>query len=295
MSILVDENTRVVIQGITGREATTMSKEMIAYGTKVVAGVTPGKEGEVIHGIPVFDCVADAVRQCDANASVISVPPAFAKDAAFEAIDAGIKFLLVLSERVPIHDVIQMVSFAKRKNARIVGPNSGGIISPGKTRLGYLGGNNPWGAFTTGPIGVVSRSGGMSVEISNLLTTHGLGQSTVISMGGDPVTGSIYADFLELFEKDPETKAVVFFCEPGGSREEHAARYIREQFTKPVVVFFGGRFVDQMPGVRFGHASVIVGAGFGTTSEKARIFKEAGVGIVDSYSDIVGELKKRLG
>jgi len=295
MSILVDENTRVVIQGITGREATTMSKEMIAYGTKVVAGVTPGKEGEVIHGIPVFDCVADAVRQCGANASVISVPPAFAKDAAFEAIDAGIKFLLVLSERVPTHDVIQMVSFANQRNARIVGPNSGGIISPGKTRLGYLGGNNPRGAFTPGPIGVVSRSGGMSVEISNLLTTHGLGQSTVISMGGDPVTGSIYADFLELFEKDPKTQAVVFFCEPGGNREEYAAKYVREHFSKPVVVFFGGRFVDQMPGVRFGHASVIVGAGYGTTAEKARHFREAGVSVVDSYSDIVKELKKRLG
>ena len=284
----------MIIQGITGREATTMSKEMLAYGAKVVAGVTPGKEGETIHGIPVYDCVVDAMRDHDANSAVVSVPPAFAKDAVFEAIAAGIKFVLVLSERVPIQDTIAMVAFANQHGARIVGPNSGGIISPNRTRLGYLGGNNPRAAFTPGPVGVVSRSGGMSVELSNLLTTSGIGQSTVISMGGDPVTGSIYKDFLELFGQDPETKAVVFFCEPGGNKEEDAARYIREKFNKPVVVFFGGRFVDDLPGVRFGHASVMVGASYGTTVEKTVRFREAGAVVVDYYSDIVTELRRVL-
>lgn len=293
MSILVDENTRIVIQGITGREAASMSKEMLDYGAKVLAGVTPGKGGQEVHGIPVYDTIKEAVREYNVNASVVSVPPAFAKDAVMEAVDNGISLVVVLTERIPKQDVIEMVAMADLRKSRIIGPNSPGLISPGKTRLGYLGGSNPEKAFQTGPAGIISRSGGMSTELANLLTLKGIGQSTVIGMGGDPVVGSTYLDFLPLFEEDDQTKALALFCEPGGQKEEEAAEYIKKHFSKPVVAFFGGRFVDDMPGKRFGHASVIVRPGSGSTREKARLFTESGVHVVDIYSqipDMISEL-----
>lgn len=296
MSILVDENTRIIIQGITGRDAASMSKEMLDYGAKVVAGVTPGKEGRVIHGIPIYDCVADAVRENPADATVISVPPAGARDAVMEAVESGIKLVVCLTERIPKLDVIEMVTYAHNHGARIIGPNSGGIISPGKTRLGYFGGQavETYRAFKPGPVGLISRSGGMCTEISNLLTNGGVGQSTAIGMGGDLIIGSIYSDFLPLFQEDPQTKVVVLFCEPGGKKEEAAAEYIARNFTKPVVAFFGGKFVDSMPDIRFGHASVIIKHSSGSIVEKTKLFREVGVTVVDTYSEILTAVKNAL-
>lgn len=292
MAILADENTRVIIQGITGREASTMSKEMLDYGVKITAGVTPGKGGMNVHGIPVCDTVEEAVEKWGGDASIVSVPPTFAKDAVMEAVHAGIKLIIVLTERIPKRDVIEMVNFAEEQEARIIGPNSPGIISPGKIRLGYLGGSNPEKAYKSGSVGIISRSGGMCTEIANLLTFNGIGQSTVVGMGGDPVVGSTYTDLLPLFEKDEETKVMVFFCEPGGKKEEECAQYIKSKFSKPVVVFFGGRFVDSMPGMRFGHASVIVRPGLGTTAEKKKLFEEAGCIVVENYSEIPEVVKE---
>jgi succinyl-CoA synthetase alpha subunit len=294
MAILADRNTRVIIQGITGREAATMSQEMLAYGTKVVAGVTPGKGGQRVHGIPVFDTMIEAVEKCGGDASVVSVPPLFAKDAVMEAVEAGIKLIIVLTERIPKSDVIEMLSYAEARGARVIGPNSPGIICPEETRLGYLGGSNPQKAYKKGPVGIISRSGGMCTELANILTRNGIGQSTVIGIGGDPVVGTIYTDLLPLFQQDEETKAIVLFCEPGGKKEEAAAEYIKEKFTKKVIVFFGGRFVDKMPGMRFGHASVIVRPGYGTTEEKIKLFKSAGCIVVENYSEIPQVLKEVL-
>jgi len=295
LSILVDERSRIIIQGITGRDATTMSKEMIQYGANVVGGVTPGKEGLRVHGIPVYDCVKDAVEENNANASVVSVPPAFAKDAILEAVGNGIKVILVLTERIPRQDVLEVIDAAFDHGACVIGPNSGGIISPGKTRLGYLGGNEVQRTFSQGPIGILSRSGGMTTEIANLLTVEGLGQSTAISIGGDPIIAMTYIDYLALFEKDPETKAVVIYGEPGGTKEEAAAEFIKNGgFTKPVVAFFGGKFVDYMPGKRFGHASVIVQGDSGSIKQKTYKLKEAGVSVAQTYSEIASIMKELL-
>ncbi len=286
MSILVDENTRIVILGITGREAANTSREMLDYGAKVVAGVTPGKKGQVVHGLPVYNSVREAVDNHGAEAALISVPPVMAADAAMECADAGIKLAVVLTERVPKRDVIRAVAHAGEKGMIIIGPNSPGIISPGKTRIGYLGGSNPERAFKIGPVGIVSRSGGMTTEIANLLAQQDIGISTAIGMGGDPVVGSTYSDYFPLFQKDEQTRAVVIYCEPGGVKEEALADYIPGNFTKPVVAFIGGKFVDNMPGTRFGHASVIVQEGSGSAEGKAGVFRNAGVNVVDNYSDI---------
>jgi len=295
VSILVDEKSRIIIQGITGRDATTMSKEMIQYGANVVGGVTPGKEGLEVHGIPVYDCVKDAAEENNANASVVSVPPAFAKDAILEALGNGIRVILDLTERIPRRDVLEAVEVAAGQGAYMIGPNSGGIISPGKTRLGYLGGNEVHKTFSRGPIGILSRSGGMTTEIANLLTIEGLGQSTAISIGGDPITGMTYIDYLRLFERDPETEGVILYGEAGGMKEEAAAEFLKNGgFTKPVVAFFGGKFVDDMPGKRFGHASVIVQGDSGSIKHKTKVLREAGVNVAQTYSEIAPLMKKLL-
>ncbi len=294
MGILVDENTRVLIQGITGREAATMSREMMAYGTKVVAGVTPGKGGQIVHGIPVYDSVREAVAVHEINAAVVSVPAQFAKDAAMEAMYNGINLVVVLTERIPRKDVIEMIAFADRCGARIVGPNTAGVMTVGKCRLGYFGGDHPERSFIPGPVGIISRSGGMTTEIANLLTLSGIGQTTAIGLGGDVVVGTTYVDCLDLFERDPETKAVALYCEPGGQKEEEAADFIRDRFSKPVVAFIAGKFVDGMPGARFGHASVVVRPGSGSTQEKAARFRRAGVHVVENYSDLATALKQLL-
>jgi len=296
MAILADETTTILIQGITGREAASMSREMLDYGAKVVAGVTPGKGGQTVHGIPVYDTVAQAGEKHHPDATIVSVPARLAKDAVMEAAAHGIALAVVLTERIPKQDVIEMVAYASARGMRIIGPNSPGIISPGKTRLGYLGGSNPERAFKPGPVGVVSRSGGMTTEVANLLLRHGFGVSTAIGMGGDPVVGSTYLDYFPLFEADSETKVIVLYVEPGGSKEEALANKLGHEFKKPVVVFLGGKFVDKMPGTRFGHASVMVrpGSGSGSAAEKIRSFQEAGAKVVDRYSELAEAVEKAL-
>ncbi len=295
MSILADEKTRIVILGITGREAANTSREMLAYGANVVAGVTPGKKGQSIHDVPVYNSVRDAVDKHQVDAALISVPPVASADAVMECADAGIRLTVVLTERVPKRDVIKAVAFAKQSGMVIIGPNSPGIISPGKTRIGYLGGSNPERAFKPGNVGIVSRSGGMTTELANLLSLNDIGISTAIGMGGDPIVGSTYLDYFPLFEKDPETKVVVVYCEPGGNKEESLAEWIPGNFSKPVVTFIGGKFVDKMPGTRFGHASVIVQqAGSGSSAEKTKAFEAAGVDVVKNYSDIPDAVRNAL-
>ena len=296
MAILADERTTILIQGITGREAASMSREMLDYGAKVAAGVTPGKGGQTVHGIPVYDTVAQAGEKHRLTATIVSVPARLAKDAVMEAAAHGIALAVVLTERIPKQDVIEMVAYAGARGMRIIGPNSPGIISPGKTRLGYLGGSNPERAFKPGPVGVVSRSGGMTTEVANLLFRHGLGVSTAIGMGGDPVVGSTYLDYFPLFEADPETRVIVLYVEPGGSKEEALALKLGREFKKPVVVFIGGKFVDKMPGTRFGHASVMVrpGSGSGSAAEKLRRFREAGAVVVDRYPELAGAVEQAL-
>jgi len=290
MAILIDEETKVIIQGITGREAVTFTRGMLDYGTKVVAGVTPGKEGQEVYGVPVYDCVKTALENHEANTTIVSVPPRFAKDATFEAIDAGIKLINVFTERIPRADVIEMVAFAKQRGARIIGPNSLGMISPGKVKLGPIGGpvDECNKAFTPGNVAVLSRSGGMLVETCSQLSLNGIGQSIAINIGGDPIIGSTFFELLPLLEKDPQTKVIVLFCEPG-------TVFVKEtSYKKPIVAFIAGSFVDTMPGMRFGHAAVIVHGEAGSTKAKARIMREAGIRVVDYHSQIVTEVRKIL-
>jgi len=289
MAILADEKTRVIIQRITGREAATFTKDMLDYGTRVVAGVTPGKKGQNVHGIPVYDTVRQAVGEHDARTSVISVPPALVKGAVMEALDNEIELIVVVSERVPRKDTVEFLEAARDKNARVIGPNTLGMISPHRFKLGMAGGPvaDVKKAYMPGPVGIASRSGGMTTEIANLLTTHGIGQSTCIGVGGDPVVGMNFLDLIPLFDADPETKAVVLFCEPGGVIEENLAhKVMTEKIGLPIIAFVAGRFVDGMPGVRFGHAATIVEGERGTAAGKIAMFEKAGIRVAQSFSDI---------
>jgi len=297
VAILIDEKTKVIIQGITGREAVTFTRGMLDYGTKVVAGVTPGKEGQQVYGVPVYDCVKTAMKNHQINTSIVSVPPRFAKDATFEAIDAGIKLINVFTERIPRADVIEMTAFAKYRGARIIGPNSLGMVSPGKVKLGSIGGpmDECNKAFTPGNVAVLSRSGGMLTETCSQLSLNGIGQSIAINIGGDPIIGSTFYELLPLLEKDPQTKVIVLFCEPGTVQEETTAKFVKEtSYKKPIVAFIAGSFVDTMPGMRFGHAAVIVHGEMGSTKAKARIMREVGIRVVDYHSQIVTEVRKIL-
>lgn len=297
MAILIDEKTKVIIQGITGREAVTFTRGMLDYGTKVVAGVTPGKEGQQVYGVPVYDCVKTAMKNHQINTSIVSVPPRFAKDATFEAIDAGIKLINVFTERIPRADVIEMTAFAKQRGARIIGPNSLGMVSPGKVKLGSIGGpmDECNKAFTPGNVAVLSRSGGMLTETCSQLSLNGIGQSIAINIGGDPIIGSTFYELLPLLEKDSQTKVIVLFCEPGTVQEETTAKFVKEtSYKKPIVAFIAGSFVDTMPGMRFGHAAVIVHGEMGSTKVKVRIMREAGIKVVDYHSQIVTEIRKIL-
>jgi succinyl-CoA synthetase alpha subunit len=297
MAILADGDTRIIVQGITGREAASFTKDMIDYGSRVVAGVTPGKGGWRVHGIPVYDSVRQAVSQYPANTTIISVPPAGVKGAAFEALDAGLKLIVIVTERVPRRDVIEVLEYAGEVKAHVIGPNSLGLICPHTVKVGMAGGP-AWDvkkAYSPGPIGIISRSGGMTTEIANLLTTHGIGQSTCISMGGDPMVGSDFLDLIPLFEKDAETKGVVIFCEPGGTGEERLAEYVfNHRPDLPIVAFVAGQFVDEMPGVRFGHAGAIVEGDRGSTQGKIAKFRWAGIDIAERLSDIVDLVKMHL-
>ena len=297
MPILVDQDTRVIVQGITGREAVSFTRDMLDYGARVVGGVTPGRGGRDVLGVPVYDSVRQITEKEHVDASVLAVPAPFVRDAAFEAIEAGVPLLVIVTERVPRRDVVQVLELARLRGSRVLGPNTMGIISPGKTKVGSIGGpaEDTRKSFLPGPVGVMSRSGGMTTELSNLLTQSGLGQSTAISMGGDPIVGSTFAELLPLWEEDPDTKALVLFCEPGGPLEAALAEQVRRAGDSlPIIAFIAGHFTAEMPGVRFGHAGSIVEGKADTVEEKARIMREAGIVVADDFSQIPALVERAL-
>jgi len=287
MSILVDKDTRVVIQGITGGEGTFHTEKMLEYGTKVVAGVTPGKGGQTHLGLPVFNTVEDAVKQTGANTSCIFVPPAFAADAALESISAGIKVIVCITEGIPTKDMVTVYDRLKASGSRLIGPNSPGVISSGLSKVGIM---PPF--KQKGPVGVISRSGTLTYEAVKQINDAGYGTSTCIGIGGDPVVGSTFLDLLKLFKDDPETKAVVLIGEIGGSAEETAAKYIEQDFGKPVVAFIAGRTAP--PGRRMGHAGAIIAGGKGTAAEKMEALRQAGVVVCESPAVIGTNVAKAL-
>jgi succinyl-CoA synthetase alpha subunit len=271
MSILVDEKTRVVVQGITGREGTFHTKQMLNYGTAVVAGVTPGKGGKQIEGVPVFNTVYEAVEKESANASCIFVPPPSAGDAIMEAASAGLGVIVCITEGIPILDMVNVASFLKDKNSVLIGPNCPGIISPGKTKVGIM----PGPIHRPGEMAVISRSGTLTYEVVDQLTRAGLGQSTCIGIGGDPIIGTTFIDHLKRFKEDPETKGVVLIGEIGGTTEEEAADYIQNGFDKPVIAFIAGQTAP--PGRRMGHAGAIISGGEGKAENKIKALQDAGI------------------
>lgn len=288
MSILIDKSTKLAVQGITGRDGSFHTKKMLEYGTHVVAGVTPGKGGEQVEGVPVFNTVKEAVKQTGANTSILFVPAKFAIDAIYEAGDAGIRLIVAVSEGIPALDMVKVVAFLDEKGSNLIGPNSPGIISPGKSKVGIL----PGQIFKQGLIGVISRSGTLTYEIVNHLTNAELGESTCLGIGGDPIIGLKFIDCLELFSKDEQTKGVVLIGEIGGSDEEEAAIYIKENFKKPVVSFIAG--LTAPPGKRMGHAGAIVSGGTGTAAEKIKAFESVGVAVAKEPEEVVKLLKEKL-
>ncbi|RME31630.1 succinate--CoA ligase subunit alpha [Candidatus Woesearchaeota archaeon] len=296
MSILLSEDLRVVVQGMTGKEGQRATKEMLAYGTKVCCGVTPGKGGERVLDLPVFDSVAEAKQyEQGLNTSVLFVPPLMVLDAAIEAMDAGISLLVIVTENVPILDAAKLVEYARRTGARVVGPSSVGVIVPGVAKLGSIGGGRDQRMYTPGRVGVISKSGGMTAETCRLLTEAGIGQSTAIGIGGDVIIGSTFTDLMALFEQDEETDAVVLFGEVGGAYEEEAARMLKERrFTKPVVAFVSGTFAEQVQGLALGHAGAIVERGFGTAEQKRAALREAGALVARYHDDIPGLVSRAL-
>jgi succinyl-CoA synthetase alpha subunit len=294
MAILVGSDTKIVIQGITGREATMVVKHTLDYGTRIAAGVTPGKKGSDVYGIPVYDTVREVVNVHGVNTSLIVVPPSFALDAVLEAIAGGIRLIVVTTENIPQFDVVKMLAAARREGVRIVGPNTVGMISPGhRIKLGSIGGDNPERCFVPGSVGVISRSGGMTAETSWMVKRAGFGVSTSVGIGGDSMIGSNIRQLLELFEQDAETSAVVTFSEPGSTFEEDAAEYILQGgFTKPLISYVAGRFTEQMPeGTVFGHAGAMISGGYGKPSVKMSRLREAGAHVVEHYDDMIGVLQ----
>jgi len=286
MAIFVDENTKLMVQGATGHQGVFHIGEMLGFGTKVVAGVTPGKAGQEVHDVPIFNNCMDAVDETGANTSLVLVPARFAKDAVFEALDAGAKTVVVITENIPFHDAMEFVHYAKYKDAVLIGPNCPGIASPGKSKVGIL----PGSIFKEGKVGVASRSGTLTYEIVNALSEKGMGQSTCVGLGGDPIIGTPFIDALDAFEKDKETKAVVLVGEIGGAAEEDAAEHIIEHISKPVFAFIAGRTAP--PGKRMGHAGAIIARGKGTAQSKIDAFKKADVKLAKFPTDIADLVEK---
>lgn len=283
MSILVDNGTRLIVQGITGRDGGFHAKQMAAYGTKVVGGVTPGKGGtKTEDGVPVFDSMEDAVRETGANTSVIYVPAAFAADAIYEASDAGVALVVCIAEGIPVRDMVSVLPYARERGTRVIGPNSPGVISPGKTKVGIMPGN----IHKEGGVGVISRSGTLTYEIVYNLTRNGIGQSTCLGIGGDPIVGTNLLEAMELFAADDETEAVVLIGEIGGNDEEQAALMVRNGYPKKVAAFIAGRTAP--PGKRMGHAGAIVTGGTGTAADKVKAFEEAGVPVAATPGEMAG-------
>ena len=289
MSIFIDKGTRLIVQGITGRDGSFHTKQMIEYGTQVVGGVTPGKGGQKFEDkVPIFNTVAEAVKTTRANATVIYVPPMFAADAMMEAADAGIALIVCITEGVPVLDMTRVRPFVTEKGARLLGPNCPGLISPGQSKVGII----PGRICTPGPVGLVSRSGTLTYEVVYQMTRAKIGQTTCVGIGGDPINGTNFIDCLDAFEKDPNTEAVVMIGEIGGTDEQEAARFVREKMKKPVVGFIAGQTAP--PGRRMGHAGAIISGSAGTAAEKMQAFEENGVGVAKRPIDVVDLLKRAM-
>jgi succinyl-CoA synthetase alpha subunit len=288
MSILVNKNTKLLVQGITGRDGSFHTQKMKEYGTNIVGGVSPGKGGQSVNGIPVFHTVEDAVKQTGANTSIIFVPAAFAADAILEASEAAIELVIAISEGVPTLDMIKVTPYLKKKGVKLIGPNCPGLISPDETLAGILPGN----IFKKGNVGLMSRSGTLTYEMVYQLTSNNLGQSTCIGIGGDPISGLYYQELLKMFQDDTETQAIVLIGEIGGDAEERAAKFIKENLTKPVIAFIAGQTAP--PGKRMGHAGAIISSGTGTAEEKIRAFEEAGVPVARQPSEIPQLIRNAL-
>ena len=287
MSIFIDKKTRLIVQGITGRDGSFHAKQMMEYGTQLVGGVTPGKGGQKFEGtVPIFNTVAEAVKATGADATVIYVPPPFAADAMMEAADAGIPFIVCITEGVPVLDMTRVYPFVTEKGSRLLGPNCPGLISPGKSKIGII----PGRICTPGPIGLVSRSGTLTYEVVYQMTRASLGQTTCVGIGGDPINGTNFIDCLAAFEKDPDTKAVVMIGEIGGTDEQEAARFVSEKMTKPVVGFIAGQTAP--PGRRMGHAGAIISGSTGTAAEKMQAFEDNGIAVAKRPIDVVDLLKQ---
>ncbi|MGB9802345.1 succinate--CoA ligase subunit alpha [Desulfofundulus sp.] len=288
MAIIIDEKTNVLVQGITGNQGTFHTRQMLAYGTRIVAGVSPGKGGQVVEGVPVYDTVAAAMENHQVDASVLFIPAPFAKDAAFEAISAGVRVVVIITEHIPVHDELEIIAFARRRGTIVIGPNTFGIVSSGRCKIGIP----PNQFFVPGHIGVVARSGTLTYEIVANLTANGLGQSTVVGLGGDRVVGLSFVDVLEKFEKDPETRAVVLVGEIGGNAEEEASLFIKKM-TKPVVAYIAGKSAP--PGKRMGHAGAIIERGKGTFEGKVQALTAAGARVATLPFEVPGLIKEALG
>ncbi|MEZ4624052.1 MAG: succinate--CoA ligase subunit alpha [Thermomicrobiales bacterium] len=288
MSIIVNKNTRVLVQGITGREGSFHTTQMVEYGTRVVSGVTPGGLGKEVAGAPVYNTVADAVKETQPNASIIFVPAKFAPDAIYEAVDAGIPFVVCITEGVPVVDMVPVYDYVKRKGARLLGPNCPGLITPGECKMGIM----PGFIHTPGKVGLVSRSGTLTYEVVNALTEAGLGQSTAVGIGGDPIIGTNFIDAIAAFQEDPDTEAIVMIGEIGGADEEAAAEFIKANVTKPMAGFIAGRTAPE--GKRMGHAGAIISGGAGTAAGKIEAMEAAGIRVADSPSQVPTLLKAAM-
>lgn len=298
MAVLLKAQNRIVIQGITGREGAMVAKHTLEYGTPVLAGVTPGKGGREVHGIPVYDSLRQAVADHEVDTSLVYVPPAFVLDAVAEAVENGLKLILVATENIPRQDVLKFLTLAERAGARVIGPNSVGMVSPGeRMKLGAIGGDNPERVFTPGPVGVISRSGGMTAETAWMVKRAGYGVSTCVSIGGDPLIGTSPKDLLELFATDPETRAVVTFSEPGTRFEEEMAEFkAAGRFAKPLISFVAGRFTEKLPeGTVFGHAGAMISGGIGKPSQKMAKLREAGGLVAETFDEVITLLRQALG